>query len=223
MPIKKDNFKLIQKIEDAEEEKINIFKAKNGVFQIIKNKIGYLIKKINIDPFAEETLEEGIILKNPLKIPPKLILTALVFLKKVKEKYKTEAMVVITKKDDEYLLELPEQRVSAVHISYSLKNLVGTPVLIIHCHPGNEINATSFSSIDDKDECFPIFNAVTSIYMSIRIKVGSKFIEIDDTDLFDVDKEWIEEKLAKFSEYVKKENLFDKPKIWHEKFKFYDE
>jgi len=204
MPIKKDNFKHIERIEDAEEGKINVIMARNGIFQVIKNELMYIIKKININPFAKiEDLEEKIVIQKPLNIPAKLILTSLVFLKKVKHKYDTEAVVIITEKNGEYLLELPEQEASAASVTYSTKNLIGVPILIIHSHPG-ELHNTRFSGTDDKDDKFSIFNGVTSVYMNVRIKIGNNFIEPDDEDLFEVDKEWINEKLNEFSKYAKK-------------------
>jgi hypothetical protein len=204
MPIKQDNFKHIERIEDAEEGKINVIMARNGMFQVIKNRLMYIIKKININPFAKvEELEEKIIIQEPLNIPSKLVLTALVFLKKVKHKYDTEAVVIITEKDGKYLLELPEQEASAAAVTYSTKNLTGTPILIIHSHPGN-LHDTRFSHIDDRDDKFAIFNGVTSVYMNLRIKIGDNFVEPDDADLFDIDRGWVNEKLNEFSKYVKR-------------------
>ena len=209
MPIKKDEIKMITDIDEAEEGKINIMMAKNGYFQVIKNKVMYIIRRINNNPLLDKEIEEGIIMRESLKIPAKLVLTALVFLKKVKKKYDTEAVVIITKKDNKYLLELPEQVASMAHVQYSTKNLEGIPVMIIHSHPGESVQETSFSGTDDKDDKFSIFNAVTSIFMTTRIRCGDKFVSVDDAFLFDIDNDWIDEKLNEFSKYVKKYSMFD--------------
>lgn len=190
---------------------VNYVVAKNGVFEVRKNKIGTFYGKTDNIEGVDLLLEDGVELDLPL-VPYKLYLHALAFLRAVYDRDQTEATIHLFFNEDkgEYFLWVPKQRNGSASSDYERDEdpeftqlcQDNIWVMAIHSHPTFAGNP---SGIDDRDEqsamLYMVVGHITteSPDVTLRTFVGGKHVELDFYDVwedpiqsFEVPKEWLD-------------------------------
>lgn len=129
-----------------EKEPFAFVTARDGHYLLKRNGLFDACVKVEAIPGVPEQ-KEFFALKVS-RIPSDLFLTALAFMKKAYEIYKSEALVLLTFEKGQWGLHVPKQEVGAAGVRYANRDRVRA-VGSIHSHPGF---SPTPSGIDERDE-----------------------------------------------------------------------
>lgn len=188
--------------EPAGKKPIEFVVAQNGIFCVVKNRIGEFKVEVDKIPYLKG-FQPGFSLSLP-KLPITLLFTVINFFKAVNiEKNGCEAMVHIywDKEHSSYLVDTPEQAVSGGSVK-AIRNqeLEKKYLLVMDIHSHNTMGAF-FSGTDDGDEKETrLFGVIGKIEKSIpamkfRAGHGGDYVELDMNDIFDTGmfpREWLD-------------------------------
>lgn len=142
---------------------------------------------------TENIIEPYFNFKLPM-IPRSILYELVLFFKNIYLKYKTEilAEIYFDEKNQQYLVHIPQQQVSASRVFYSKDELPLRRVAEFHSH---HILPAVFSSIDDKDETtngiiYGVIGAFSEkepskFNVSLRVRDKNDFTYLKLCDIFD--------------------------------------
>ena len=181
--------------EEAEQsgKMISLFPSGDGnVYEMRKTEIGRFITPISQTKEIRK-VEAGFTPVLPL-IPAEKLMVILCFFKHMARKGNFEALVNIywDKQAEEFVVDIPEQKVSRVSVSSRLSDAFdsGRYIHYMDIHSHNNMNAF-FSRTDDKDEkaarVYAVVGKVSSFLPEIKARIASSrsFVEIDPSVVFE--------------------------------------
>lgn len=192
--------------EDCKKNIVYVIQG-DGIWEIRKNVLGTFTTRICKEkiPGLVSNMKEGWELNVPL-IPVKLLNSALSFFKEVYKIHKTEAHLQFyyDTETEEYILHCPKQTVGPASVRYENDSEFNNCILVLEMHSHASMSAF-FSSTDNEDEKSDRFFGVVgkvcnyNTEMKFRLSVGGRKIDVDESDIFDIDlndkdfpEEWID-------------------------------
>lgn len=174
-------------------EVVNVLAARNGYYEFRENPIGLFVNKV--DEVEElEHCREGFQLALP-KIPQKLFSQLISFFADYSSQYEVEVLGAFywDSKNQEYILDIPTQRVSKSRVFPQFKQYPTHVVKVAEFHSHNTMEAY-FSDIDDEDEAGTMLYGVIgelkkeeeiSFQVVVRAGAARRFISLDPHTIID--------------------------------------
>jgi len=179
---------------------VNYILAGNGLKERRENEIGVFVTPVEKAP-GLDPVADGFHMKLP-RLPIQILWQIIGFFRSVNDKMKTEVMVQVfwNREKKVYFIYVPKQEVSSAHVDFTHdKDLERKHLWVADIHSHNTMGA-SFSGTDDKDEkaarIYGVIGKIDEAFpeMSWRISSGHGVMDVDLSDVFDVDyafpKEW---------------------------------
>lgn len=173
-------------------EVVNVLAARNGYYEFREN-IGLFVNKL--DEVEElEHCREGFQLVLP-KIAQNLFSQLISFFADYSSQYEVEVLGVFywDSKNQEYILDIPVQRVSKSRVFPEFKQFPSYIVKVAEFHPHNTMR-TYFSNIDDEDEAGTMLyggigrlkrDEEISFEVVVRAGAARRFIQLDPHTIID--------------------------------------
>ena len=182
--------------------------GEDGMYLIVKNKIGKFTTRANKIPFVNSTPREGFQMNLERKIPYNFLLQTIAFFKEVMQKRgNAEAMIqVLQNPDGEYFMHVADQEVSGGSVRFKRDaEFERTNLLVLDIHSHNNMGAF-WSGTDNYDEkearMYGVIGTLKQDWPAMKFRVGSGnggFIDLDPYDVFEtpdvvveIPAEWIE-------------------------------
>ena len=195
----------------TEEELIegnNYVMGEDGMYLIVKNKIGKFVTKAQRIPFVTSTPREGFQMNLERKIPYNFLLQTIAFFKQVmKDKGNAEAMIqVLQNPDGEYFIHVADQEVSGASVKFKRDaEFEKTNLLVLDIHSHNNMGAF-WSGTDNNDEkearMYGVIGSLKQDWPAMKFRVGNGnggFIDLNPYDVFEtpdvvveIPAEWIQ-------------------------------
>lgn len=195
----------------AEEDLIegnNYVIGEDGMYLVVKNKIGKFITKAQKIPFVTSTPKEGFQMNLERKLPYNFLLQTIAFFKEVMQKRgNAEAMIqVLQNAEGEYFMHVADQEVSGASVRFKRDaELEKANLLVLDIHSHNNMGAF-WSGTDNYDEkearMYGVIGSLRQDWPAMKFRVGNGdggFIELGPYDVFETPDieveyptEWIE-------------------------------
>jgi PRTRC genetic system protein A len=168
--------------------------GEDGMYLIVKNKIGKFVTRANKIPFVTSTPREGFQMNLERKIPYDFLLQTIAFFKQViKDRGNAEAMIqVLQNPDGEYFIHVADQEVSGASVKFKRDaEFEKANLLVLDIHSHNNMGAF-WSGTDNHDEkearMYGVIGSLRSDWPQMKFRVGNGsggFIDLEQYDVFE--------------------------------------